>query len=107
MQGPEVGELDTGHCGEKEEEWRRGAVGLEMQRPLFECFEDCDSANNEHVYMPKSEDSGQVIANENISDANTSLIGGLKEESVEAMSKKSAVSCDFCRLWFNIVCSVS
>ncbi|CAK6963368.1 uncharacterized protein LOC128378668 [Scomber scombrus] len=86
LQGPEVGELDAGHCGEKEEEWRKRAVGLAMQRSLSECFEDCDSANNDHLDMPKSEDSGQAIANENISDANTSLIGGFKEESVEAMS---------------------
>ncbi|XP_067427435.1 uncharacterized protein [Thunnus thynnus] len=83
LQGTEVGESEMGHCEEKEEEWRRRAMGPEMQRQLTEHFEDCDSADTEHFYMPPFEASGQAFANEN---ANTASIGGFKEESIEATS---------------------
>ncbi|XP_044186098.1 myb-like protein X isoform X1 [Thunnus albacares] len=83
LQGTEVGESEMGHCEEKEEEWRRRAMGPEMQRQLTEHFEDCDSADTEHFYMPPFEASGQAFANEN---ANTTSIGGFKEESIEATS---------------------
>ncbi|KAM7372274.1 hypothetical protein PAMP_009453 [Pampus punctatissimus] len=82
----EDGELETSHCGEKEKELRRRAMGPERQRQLIEHFEDCDSANNEHLHMPKSEAGGQAFANENVSNTNTTPIQrGFKEESVEAL----------------------